>query len=177
MGPAATPDRAAHNLLCSTARVRRAFVCWTKTAQRHQIVVSEPCWIPRSISVSLISANVILFCLGPHEHGPVASQQRLAMAANFVWLRAVGLARRTSLIAADALTANRAAACRAELPCSAVLATFRRKIGPGNWLVLRQLVTQNCTVVRCVEIAETRQSTNQIVFRLRCLIYTSHDRC
>ena len=57
------------------------------------------------------------------------------------------------------------------------LATFRRKIGPRNWLVLRQLVTQNCTVVRCVEIAETRQSTNQIVFRLRCLIYSSHDRC
>jgi hypothetical protein len=50
----------------------------------------------------------------------LAGKQRLAVAAALRRLRAAGRARprRPSLIAADALTSNRAAAARAELPCS-----------------------------------------------------------
>ena len=53
------------------------------------------------------------------QHVLVVGQQRLAMPADLAWsVLPVSRTRRTSLIAADALTANRAAACRAELPSS-----------------------------------------------------------
>jgi hypothetical protein len=60
----------------------------------HQIVVSEPGWIPRSISASLISARGNALPRGRQfaQHVLVVGQQRLAMPADLAWFRAAGLA-------------------------------------------------------------------------------------
>jgi len=60
----------------------------------HQIVVSEPGWIPRSISASLISAKVNALPRGGQfvQQVLVGRRQRFAMPADFAWFRATGLA-------------------------------------------------------------------------------------
>src|SRR5690348_14331184 len=56
----------------------------------------------------------------------------------------VSRTRRTSLIAADALTANRAAACRAELPCSTSSTDrFRRSCDKGAAITASALLNRH----------------------------------
>jgi hypothetical protein len=56
----------------------------------------------------------------------------------------VSRTHRTSLIAADALTANRAAACRAELPCSTSPTNrFRRSRDKGAAITASLLLNRH----------------------------------
>jgi len=110
-----------------------------------QIVVSEPGSRPRSIRASLISASVMpgLVVVSSRSRSSWPASNGLRYPPIFAGsVLPVTRTRRTSLIAADALTANRAAAARAELPCSTARTSRLRRSWDKGAVITASLLSR-----------------------------------